>query len=66
MGFQAILGLQFHGLKTAVGGTAGVALHSSPVHWKTGMAGSGQQQAGPCAAVAHMVYLYPHKSLIIQ
>lgn len=52
MGFQAILALQCHGQKTAVRGTEGVALYSSPVpapvlSWRASVAGSGQQQAGP-------------------
>lgn len=63
------MALQFHGWKPAVRCTEGVALHPSPVpvpvlSWGTGTAGSGQQHAGPCAAAACVVHLYPHRTLV--
>lgn len=34
---------------------------SLPVlRWRTGTAGSGQQQVGPWATAAQLVHLYPH------
>lgn len=61
MGFQAIL---VYGNQLLVYCRSSLALEaclSLPVLcWRTGSAGSGQQQVGPWAAAAHMVHLYPH------